>query len=166
MTLQGGRAELEGLLGRVPRGTTLQRRAALLGGLGALATVNYLDLVGVLSLGLSTRLVADAAVLWVIGWTLLGADLEDLKGHVRALAVPTAGTALVLVAAAMAWPEVGGHYLIYATPPGQVALAVGPVVANPLIVLLVVWAGYGVLSWVQEWRYLRRTTPEERVLDK
>ena len=61
-------------------------------------------------------------------------------------------------------PDVGMTYLFQATSIGQIVYAIVPAVANALFVLAITYGRYWAMTGVSEYRHLRRTTPEERVL--
>lgn len=144
-------------------GTPIQRKIALMVGLALLALVNYLDLVGVLALNLSSGVVALAATFWTGAiFGLAGPDLEELKSLLVVLVGPVAAWIAGVVALGAAYPDVGDYYVVHATAPGQVLYAVAPVLELALAVALV-----GViLAWGLEYRHLKNTDPEERILQE
>ena len=144
-------------------GTPLQRKIALTAGLALLALMNYLDLVGTLPLGLSSGVVALAAAFWTGAiFGLAGPDLGELKGLLVVLAGPVAVWIAGVVALGAAYPDVGDYYAVHATVPGQVLYAIAPVLELALAVALV-----GVfLAWGLEYRQLKNTDPEERILQE
>lgn len=147
-------------------GTPAIRRVVLFGGLGVLAIVNYLDLIGALGLGWTNNNIGWFAALW----TLLIGILLDPDGEILArlndLSYAFVGTLVLVVVALVSSPDVGMTYLFQATPIGQIVYAIAPTVANPLFVLAIAYGSYLLLDWISEYRYLRQTTPEERVLEE
>ncbi|WP_311170654.1 hypothetical protein [Halobellus ordinarius] len=147
-------------------GTPETRRAVFLGGLALLSIVNYLDLVGVLALGWTNNNIGWFAACW----TLLIGVLFEPDGEILARAADLGyafvGTLVLVVVALVSSPNVGMTYLFQATPIGQVVYAVVPTVANSLFVLSITYGSYVVLDWISEYRKLRQTTPEERVLEE
>jgi hypothetical protein len=142
-----------------------QRRVALVGGLSLLGLANYLDLVGVLRVGLEAGAVSAAAGLWTIA-IFAAMDygpgrLLEVRARLDDLLLVTGGTIWMVVVARVLNPDVGTYYLFHATAFGQLVVGVGPAIGLPTL-LLVIWFIAGRLA---EYIRLRRTTPEERVLE-
>lgn len=151
-----------------PRETATGRRASLLGGFLLLAGVNYLDLTGVLGWALSSSTVNWLGVAWLL-LHLAVMDSDGFKGELRQavadlLRLVLAGV-LLLLWAAYQRPEASVRYLSYATPTGLLGTALDQAVLPAFVVAVGGTVLIAVLDWLEEYRRLSRTTPEERVLE-
>ncbi|WP_256288785.1 hypothetical protein [Halobellus inordinatus] len=138
----------------------------LLGGLALLALVNYLDLVGMLGIGWSNNFVGWLAAVWTIAVGVTLDPGEELAARVSELGYGFLGTLAIAIVAFVASPDTGLTYLLQANPVGQIAYAIAPAVSNGLLVLVCAYLGYHGAVWLAEYLRLRRTTPEDRVLEE
>lgn len=144
-------------------GRRRQRHVALVVLLAALSVVNLLDLVGVLQLGLgSVAPLAGSAVGFV--FVVVAADRHDMLRLAFKAVVLFTLALVTMVVSILSQPDVGTHYAIYATTPGLVGLAVGQATVGAAVTLSGSWGVWTALEFVHDYRRLRATTPEERVL--
>ncbi|SDY40153.1 hypothetical protein [Halobellus clavatus] len=142
------------------------RGIVLFAGLGILALVNYLDLVGVLGLGWMNDTVGWAAAFWTGFVALLINSRRELHKRVKEL-----GALLVLVFGLVAVglvtsPGLGPTYWYHETLVGQLTWAAAPSVGNAGIVLGTAYLVVLGIEWISEYWYLRQTTAEERILEE
>ena len=145
-------------------GSPATRRALLFGGLGVLAVMNYLDLVGVLGLAWTNNSVGWMATAWTAAVALTLDPREELSACLKGFGSLLVAVFGMIAVAVVSNPDVGMTYLFHSTTIGQLAYAAAPAAGNGALVLFLVWIFVRGLSWFSEYRYLRRTTPEERVL--
>ena len=111
-----------------------------------------------LRLALDMQAVAFAGLIWTMlvsaSWRGVEVDTLAVLGWIMASGIGA------LVIAAFRHPDASGHYLLYATPSGMASQSLVAVATYALLALWVVRS----LGWLLEYRQLRATTPEERVL--
>ena len=130
-----------------------------------LGSVDLLDLAGVLHWSIP-RL---AVLLGGLAWTTVIAFTVDHGGEYREeisrRAVEALELCLVLVVGGVAlgtvYPDASTHYQLNATELGQIMVAAGHVLVYPTVLLVTLH----VLGWLEGYRQIRSTTPEERVLN-
>lgn len=144
-------------------GTPATRRALLFAGLALLTLVNYLDLVGVLGLAWTNNFVGWIAAAWTWAVALLFDPGEELEARLKDFGPICVALLAVIAIAYVSHPDIGTTYLLQATLIGQPAYAAMPTVGNGAAVLFIAWVFQRGLSWLSEYRHLRRTTAEERV---
>lgn len=150
---------------RVSRGTARQRRAAFAVGLWSLALVNFLDLAGLLRLGLDWTSVGWLSLaLLLVPMALADEFVDELSGMGRVALWTVLWAGVLLVGARVTNPDVGGHYLVNATALGMASQATLQAAAVPMIVAGLLVLPVRAFAWLLDYHYLRSTTPEERVL--
>jgi len=139
-------------------------RVVFLAGILVLALLEWISRISVYSVFPSGEVAIIAAYVW-IGIVLLPGDFPRLQPYAVEL-IGLAFAALMALVFYVSHFEVGPHYLITAHPVGTALGAVWTVTALPAVVLTLFTLLQEGGEWLAEWRRLRKTTPEERILDE
>lgn len=143
---------------------SLSVRRTFYAGLLVLAGVEWI------TLAIGIPLVTDriALVATAVSWTaitLSRVEIHRLQPFAVELTVSCAGT----LTASYAWTTISGtgmHYWTHAHPVGTFLSAWWAVAFLPAVLLFSAELVRAFRCWISGWLYLRRTTPEERILEK
>ena len=146
----------------VPRIT--RRRGVFHAGLLVLALLEWISRSSGVSVFPSRDVAIIAAYVW-IGIVVFSGDSPRLQPYAVEL-IGLAFAALMALVFYVSHFEVGPHYLITAHPVGTALGAVWTVTALPALVMTLFTLLQEGGEWLAEWRELRGTTPEERILEE
>lgn len=141
-----------------------RRRVVFHAGLLVLALLEWISRSSSVSVFPSRDVAIIAAYVW-IGITLLPGDAPRLQPYAVEL-IGLAFSVLMALVFVGSLLEVGAHYLITAHPVGVALGAVWTVTALPALVMTLFTLLQEGGEWLAEWRELRGTTPEERILEE
>lgn len=128
-----------------------------------LALLNYLDLIGELALNLRHWWIGFGTLLWVgVVLAYRNPPSGEVIRRLQEIGPAVALWALGAITLGILYPEAGNHYRIYATDLGQLELALGPVIVYGAFATFCAL----VLTWGAEYRHLKQTSPEERILEE